>query len=163
MLAEISSTELGAIILTIAAAIAAAYTMGRKTIRSERSADIKAKIDDRNTELDAELKGDEKASDYWRRQYDEKVKSDQRFMERLTVQITDLYAKYKASEDAHIECRREHAETVGELAALHRQNKVLEDSIVLLRQQNSQQEERIRRLEHDLAAVGREQPKAGVS
>lgn len=110
----------------IVAALIGAVVAVRKALRSERSADIRAKLED-----------DGLQADYWRRQYDLKVESDRRYTERFSEQIKELMSRCREAEEAHIKSRKEFAEAQGELVVLRYQNEMKDVRIAMLEEKLS--------------------------
>lgn len=113
MLAEISEQGIALWITAIAGAIGAAafslYTLYRRTMRQEETADAKAKI--------------ESASDdatFWQKQYEQKCQSDLQWERRILDKQEYLEARFTKLEAEHFLCQEEHAQARGQMASMQR-------------------------------------------
>lgn len=104
IVAEVTESGIVAVVTSLAAAAMGAYALYRRTKRNEDASD--AEQERKDIEAEASL---------WRRQYEEKCKSDERFNARIESQLADLYTKYQYSEKLHAKCLEEHAGAHAEL------------------------------------------------
>jgi hypothetical protein len=104
-----SITVLGGAIAVFWVRLTKAYRELRALQRGERAAD--AEQARKELEADANL---------WRRQYEEKCKSDERFNARIEDELRAVYIKYQQSEAHNVQCDKDRAAHERRIAELEK-------------------------------------------